>query len=460
MGARILVADDSVTIQKVVELTFSKEDFQLIQARSGEEAIRKAKGERPDLVLLDLVMPDKNGYEVCQALRADPTLRDVPIILLAGTFESFDKERAAAAGANDFVAKPFESQALVSKVKQLLFARILNGAARSGAAASSVAVPPAPATSAPPTEPADAAAAAESPPDQLWQLLDQPATADPPATPRPAAAKAGLDLDAIEASGVDVDLDLDRLAQQAADGAPPAGTDVLTAPGSLSLDDLLGPDATAESAKPASETTPVFELPEEDLPSLPLVEAGDAGTPPDEPAAGAGGLDFALPAPAAEPAPLDAGELDFASLAGDLEPGSVSLPPDGQTSEPVLPSLELALEDTGAVGEPATLEELPPLEAAVAQLGLEPPAPAPVEPQPVEPEASGPEASVPASDDLLAMQHEVAARVAAQLAKELSQKLIERIEHVVWEVVPDLAEILILKEIERIRQLADERKSS
>ena len=90
MAARILVADDSVTIQKVVELTFSKEGFVLVQARSGEEAIRKAKEERPDLVLLDLVMPDKNGYEVCAALRAEPTLRAVPIILLAGTFEAFD----------------------------------------------------------------------------------------------------------------------------------------------------------------------------------------------------------------------------------------------------------------------------------------------------------------------------------------------------------------------------------
>ena len=88
MGARILVADDSVTIQKVVELTFSKEDFVLVQARSGEEAIRKAKEARPDLVLLDLVMPDKNGYEVCAALRAEPALRAVPIILLPGTFEA------------------------------------------------------------------------------------------------------------------------------------------------------------------------------------------------------------------------------------------------------------------------------------------------------------------------------------------------------------------------------------
>src|SRR5512138_1576499 len=115
MGARILVADDSVTIQKVVELTFSREDFNLIQARNGDEAIRKAKEHRPDLILLDLVMPGKSGYEVCEALRAEPTLAQVPIILLAGTFESLDRERGRAVGADDFVHKPFESQALISR---------------------------------------------------------------------------------------------------------------------------------------------------------------------------------------------------------------------------------------------------------------------------------------------------------------------------------------------------------
>jgi len=88
MGARILVADDSVTIQKVVQLTFSREDFELITARSGEEAIRKAKESRPDLMLIDLVMPDKNGYEVCRTLREDPQLKTTPIVLLAGTFET------------------------------------------------------------------------------------------------------------------------------------------------------------------------------------------------------------------------------------------------------------------------------------------------------------------------------------------------------------------------------------
>ncbi len=123
MGARILVADDSVTIQKVIELTLSKEDFQIIPARTGEEAIRKAKEVRPDLMLIDTVMPDKSGYEVCRVLKADPLLKDVPVIFLPGTFEAFDRNEAFKAGAEDFVTKPFESQTLLSKVKQLLFSR-------------------------------------------------------------------------------------------------------------------------------------------------------------------------------------------------------------------------------------------------------------------------------------------------------------------------------------------------
>jgi len=171
MAARILVADDSVTIQKVVELTFSKEDFVLVQARSGEEAIRKAKEERPDLVLVDLVMPDKNGYEVCAALRAEPALRAVPIILLTGTFETVDKDKGIQAGANDFVTKPFESQVLISKVKQLLFAKTVDMAA--------TAVPVGPGRAAPPKEPPRPVPTAAPPPPAGVPPRPGPAPAPP-----------------------------------------------------------------------------------------------------------------------------------------------------------------------------------------------------------------------------------------------------------------------------------------
>lgn len=123
MGAKILVVDDSNTMQTAVELTFSREDVELIPARSGEEAIRKAKEVVPDLMLIDTVLPDASGYEVCRTLKADPAMRDVPVIMLTGAFEAPDGPMVQAVGANDFIAKPFESQTLIAKVKQLLDSR-------------------------------------------------------------------------------------------------------------------------------------------------------------------------------------------------------------------------------------------------------------------------------------------------------------------------------------------------
>jgi len=120
MGKKILLADDSITIQKVVELTFSDSDFDVISVGNGEQALRKARELKPDIALLDVIMPEKNGYEVCQLLKQDPELRRMPVLLLTGTFESFDRGRAEAAGADGYLTKPFESQMLISKVEELL----------------------------------------------------------------------------------------------------------------------------------------------------------------------------------------------------------------------------------------------------------------------------------------------------------------------------------------------------
>ena len=120
MKAQVLVADDSATIQKVVELTLSRSGVKLIQARSGEEALRKARETKPDLMLIDHSMPDRTGQQLCAEVRKDPRLRDVPIILMAAALEPIDEAAARGAGASDVVSKPFESQALIDKVKQLL----------------------------------------------------------------------------------------------------------------------------------------------------------------------------------------------------------------------------------------------------------------------------------------------------------------------------------------------------
>jgi CheY-like chemotaxis protein len=117
---KILLADDSITIQKVVELTFSEADFQVVCVSNGAQALRKISEMRPDIVLLDVIMPEKNGYEVCEQLKRAPSTSGIPVLLLTGTFEPFDKKRAEAAGANGHLTKPFESQVLVSKVEELI----------------------------------------------------------------------------------------------------------------------------------------------------------------------------------------------------------------------------------------------------------------------------------------------------------------------------------------------------
>lgn len=120
MAKRILLADDSITIQKVISITFSAEDYELVVTGDGDSALKLAREARPDLIMADVAMPGKTGYEVCDAVKKDPSLKGVPVLLLAGTFEPLNKEEAARVGADDSIVKPFESQELLDKVRELL----------------------------------------------------------------------------------------------------------------------------------------------------------------------------------------------------------------------------------------------------------------------------------------------------------------------------------------------------
>jgi CheY-like chemotaxis protein len=143
MSKKILLADDSITIQKVIELTFSDEDFEVVTVGNGRLAIERVQDVRPDLVLCDIIMPEKDGYEVCDFIKKNPALSRTPVLLLTGAFEPFDQERATRVGCDGFLAKPFEPQTLIAKVKELL------GRAGAMAAAPVAAAPVAPSTPAP-----------------------------------------------------------------------------------------------------------------------------------------------------------------------------------------------------------------------------------------------------------------------------------------------------------------------
>jgi len=120
VAKKILLADDSLTIQKVVELTFSDSEYDLICVSNGQRALEKAAEQSPDLILADAVMPEKNGYEVCEAIKSNPMTSRIPVILLSGTFEPFDRDRAERLGCDAIVSKPFDSQQLLRQVEALL----------------------------------------------------------------------------------------------------------------------------------------------------------------------------------------------------------------------------------------------------------------------------------------------------------------------------------------------------
>ncbi len=120
MGYKLLLADDSITIQKVVAIIFANEDYDLTVVDNGNVALDKAREFRPDVILVDALMPGKSGYDVCREIRQDRVLKDIPLLLLVGAFEPFDEEKASLSGADDHISKPFESQSLIEKVKNLV----------------------------------------------------------------------------------------------------------------------------------------------------------------------------------------------------------------------------------------------------------------------------------------------------------------------------------------------------
>ncbi|HZJ55186.1 MAG TPA: response regulator, partial [Myxococcaceae bacterium] len=120
MPKTLLVADDSLTIRKVIGMVLALEDFQITSVDNGIDAIARAREMRPDLVIADVLMPGRSGYEVCETLKSDPATASIPVLLLAGNFEPFDEARARVARADAHITKPFESQAFLDRVRTLL----------------------------------------------------------------------------------------------------------------------------------------------------------------------------------------------------------------------------------------------------------------------------------------------------------------------------------------------------
>ena len=199
MPKTVLLADDSKTIQQAVNMTFAREDVKLITAGDGEAALQAAKQSKPDLILADVTMPKLSGYELCQRVRGEASLKNVPVLLLGGP-APIDPAKAMAVGANGHMPKPFDSGKLIEHVKAILAnpqAKPMIAAANSGPPRPATA-PPRPSTPPPPKPAVSPSAAAGStmvmarPPMPAGATPKPPVpppTSNPPRPPAPAVAR-------------------------------------------------------------------------------------------------------------------------------------------------------------------------------------------------------------------------------------------------------------------------------
>ncbi len=118
--AKVLLADDSVTIHKVIEIILTAKGFALKAVADGDSALEAVRNFKPDVVLADIDMPGINGYDLAEKIKKNPSTKDIPVILLAGAFETIDNNRAQKSGATSTLIKPFESEDLVNKIREVL----------------------------------------------------------------------------------------------------------------------------------------------------------------------------------------------------------------------------------------------------------------------------------------------------------------------------------------------------
>jgi CheY-like chemotaxis protein len=445
MGKKILLADDSITIQKVIELTFSDEDFEVVTVGNGRLAIERVQDVRPDLVLCDIIMPEKDGYEVCDFIKKHPSLSHVPVLLLTGAFEPFDQERATRVGCDGFLAKPFEPQTLIAKVKDLLN----RSTTPTASAPAATAAAPAPE----PAAPVYMAPGVAAPLDEERP----PWAAPPPSPPEPPATSAWT--------------------------APEPAPAPVTAPSEDPATPVWTPSAPAPAAEwsaPAPSEEPSFFTEEALAPEPAPVAAAEPAVPApaatEEDFAGLGLEDFSVEygAPPAPPPSSSAFEAELYPLEDAGREELLPVSADEAADLQVQTTMEVPLEERARASVDARMES----ESLFEEVFDEPTPPSPppvvlsayapaVEPEP-EPEAEPAVAAPPPPAESLAslavepadeadaesvaaqigIQPDVVSQIAQRVVAQISEKVIREIA---WEVIPDLAETLIKKEIERLK---------
>jgi two-component system alkaline phosphatase synthesis response regulator PhoP len=117
---RILVVDDEIYIVHILDFSLGMEGYEVLTALDGEQALEKARTEKPDLIVLDIMMPKLDGYETCKRLKADADTKDVPVILLSAKGRNVDQKVGFEVGADDYITKPFSTRKLVERINAIL----------------------------------------------------------------------------------------------------------------------------------------------------------------------------------------------------------------------------------------------------------------------------------------------------------------------------------------------------
>jgi CheY-like chemotaxis protein len=484
MGKKILLADDSITIQKVIELTFSDEDFEVVTVGNGRLAIERIPDVQPDIVLCDIIMPEKDGYEVCEFVKTHPAFAHVPVLLLTGAFEPFDQERAARVGRNGHLAKPFEPQTLISKVKELLSepkraaaapaAAPVPGAKPTPAMASApapVAAPPIPKPAAIPTVAAAPPPVAAAPTEQEVTFIpEEPYGGGPGAAVAASSAGSGS---AGGAVGGEFYGEVEEQAVEMQEIEPEPGQESVY---TVEPESLSGVGATIEHAEAGGRPTPRAGAPwAQSTVEVSWEDRAQVGNETTDVFAESPVFDEVIES---EPGDADRAPVSAAPRRPPAEPESIppmlleyepaSLPPSPSPLRAAAPTPVPSPAAPRAMPQPTAadfLEEqamtfeaddLAPRASVSSAGSSRTPVPPPAEEvsfadiaSAMEPEhkddlsrGRGPSvaAEVPIPKDMVA---QIAQRVVGQLSEKV-------IREVAWEILPDLAEAMIKKEIDRL----------
>ncbi|MEQ1833236.1 MAG: response regulator [Candidatus Eisenbacteria bacterium] len=117
---KILVVDDEIYIVHILDFSLGMEGYEVVTALDGEQALEKARSEKPDLIVLDIMMPKLDGYETCKRLKADAETKDMPVILLSAKGRNVDQKVGFEVGADDYITKPFSPRKLVERINAIL----------------------------------------------------------------------------------------------------------------------------------------------------------------------------------------------------------------------------------------------------------------------------------------------------------------------------------------------------